>query len=1295
MTSPQIRALARRLDELEKQARQRKLPTLGFSSIDDGAIASYDVDGNLQMIVGKQYDGTQTSAVISGPKPPRPVVPYLIPQAGAMRIFWDGTFEDGAVAPMDFARVLVYAVPLADLDAPHPLDHAHIVGQFNSATGGEVSAVLGPGVEYAVFFATWTEAGKYSDPSDVAVETTGVPLQGEPGEQGVPGPPGEDGQSLYTWIKYADDATGAGMSDTPTGKTYIGLAYNKAVALEGTDPQEYTWSLIKGADGQDGQDGADGVPGPPGEDGQTLYTWVKYADTPTSGMSDDPIGKTYMGLAYNKTTPVESDVYTDYSWSLIKGADGQDGADGADGEQGIPGPPGDDGQTLYTWVKYADDAAGTGMADLPDGKEYIGLAYNKTTATESSNAGDYTWALFKGADGSDGADGNPGPPGEDGQSLYTWVKYADSSAGANMSDDPTGKDFIGLAYNKTTPTESTVPADYTWSRYRGNEDPTAAPPGSPSIRVTGTTSSLIIEADDIEAGTILDYHVSDVEGFTPDATSLFASTTARVLVANATGAGVPLTPEATYYIRVQARNDIGSAPVSGEILGSLNMNNVDEVVAANLVSGFVLAGQIQVGQILIDANDGISINQPGGGYILKFPSNGVDPLELTAQIVAQSLNVEDNLMIGGNGQLFGDLQMTNGITAPEVSPTIGTYHPSMLVGAIGNGNDDVSNIYHGMVEVPDTDHVAMSISFFGAGIRLFNKYSGDLAVYPDPTNGKNWTNNFHAWGGIAHQGGYYYVFGTDSDRPVSGTYDTRCFLYKIDDTTFNKAGELELSHTGYFGEYRPRVASDGTGIYVFWANPNGAIRYRRTTPSMSSFDNAGTVGSGTSETGGVRRSIADVHFGNHDGIGSSKWWIALDGGSDPVMCFNDTGSGPGSRNGTYDFEKATNRTMGFTYDTERSQMISIDRYSNLYRYGRNPSNITVHGKYAWLDDNATGGTHETQPGPTRIQSIPARGYINTTVGTPPDINNEDALNTDKATKVAGYFSQDGGSTWRRHVYQETRTRTGAWGAGSRYVYGSGWSEQDIGKIVTGTGLPADTRVTHFIDSGGVFIDKLPAAANTGTTVTVHAGGWSLALPSLTDLTIGTPKTVNEFLSSSVQTPGRIRSTAAGTTVDGMAEEILLKGDGSFRLGNLTHVRHAGTRQMTGSQNVPANTTTIVNFGSTKESASGVTWDGTNSRWIINKAGMYYVGLAVQWETNSTNRRHLMLYKNGSEYATNESPAESFNSSKANQVLSIALPLVAGDYLDARVWQNAGGATIKINDKGDPTRTYFSIAFIGT
>ena len=183
--------------------------------------------------------------------------------------------------------------------------------------------------------------------------------------------------------------------------SYVGT-YTTFDDVQSTNPADYTWQRmlgLSGEDGKDGEQGPQGVPGPKGDNGQTYYTWLKYADTPTSGMSDSPTGKTYIGLAYNKATATESTNYADYTWSLIKGSDG------------AQGPKGDNGQTLYTWIKYATSATGAGMSDSPTGKTYIGLAYNKTTANESTNAADYSWSLIKGDKGDTGPTGPQGPQG--------------------------------------------------------------------------------------------------------------------------------------------------------------------------------------------------------------------------------------------------------------------------------------------------------------------------------------------------------------------------------------------------------------------------------------------------------------------------------------------------------------------------------------------------------------------------------------------------------------------------------------------------------------------------------------------------------------------------------------------------------------------------------------------------------------------------------------------------------------------------------------------------------------------
>lgn len=128
----------------------------------------------------------------------------------------------------------------------------------------------------------------------------------------------------------------------------------------------------------------------------------------------------------------------------------------------MDGEDGQDGTTYYTWFKFADDEYGNGMSSSPDGKEYLGIAYNKETPVMSNNPEDYQWARITG-------EGVPGKPGDDGKTYYTWVRYADDASGNGMSDSPNGKYYIGFAYNKEVPTESSNPTDYQWSKYKGDD----------------------------------------------------------------------------------------------------------------------------------------------------------------------------------------------------------------------------------------------------------------------------------------------------------------------------------------------------------------------------------------------------------------------------------------------------------------------------------------------------------------------------------------------------------------------------------------------------------------------------------------------------------------------------------------------------------------------------------------------------------------------------------------------------------------------------------------------------------
>lgn len=207
---------------------------------------------------------------------------------------------------------------------------------------------------------------------------------GKDGLDGVPGKDGVDGKTYYTWIRYADDAEGNGISNDPTGKSFIGFAYNKETPLESNNPEDYTWSDIKGEQG---------VKGDKGEDGIQYYTWIAYSDNPDGNpMYQQPNENTkYIGIAVNKTTEVEGTDPSEYTWSKFKGEDGRDGLNGADGVDGKDG-------TSIIW-----------KGDFPTAplNPQNGWAYKNTTDKKSYVYQDGTWyqMTIDGVDGQNGADG--------------------------------------------------------------------------------------------------------------------------------------------------------------------------------------------------------------------------------------------------------------------------------------------------------------------------------------------------------------------------------------------------------------------------------------------------------------------------------------------------------------------------------------------------------------------------------------------------------------------------------------------------------------------------------------------------------------------------------------------------------------------------------------------------------------------------------------------------------------------------------------------------------------------------
>lgn len=251
-------------------------------------------------------------------------------------------------------------------------------------------------------------------------------LQGEKGDQGIQGPAGADGKSSYTHIAYANSADGkTDFSVSDSDRKYIGM-YTDDTSADSTNPDDYAWTLVKGADG------ANGTPGKAGADGKTPYLHIAYAnsaDGKTGFSVSDSTDKLYIGQ-YTDYTQADSTDCTKYSWTKIKGDTGATGAQGPQGEKGetgatgATGPQGPKGDTGATGPKGDTGATGSTGPQGPKGDTGAngadgGSIWSTTTAPSTSGT-TYTFTSSK-------LTGATGTPKVGDIILYSYYRYTVTS----------------------------------------------------------------------------------------------------------------------------------------------------------------------------------------------------------------------------------------------------------------------------------------------------------------------------------------------------------------------------------------------------------------------------------------------------------------------------------------------------------------------------------------------------------------------------------------------------------------------------------------------------------------------------------------------------------------------------------------------------------------------------------------------------------------------------------------------------------------------------------------------------
>ncbi len=194
-----LNALDARLKKVERSAR------LSHAAIDNTAVVVKDGAGGLKGIIGVQADGTTAVNIVNGAAPPQPSAPIVASVLGGITVSWDGSFADGSVLPLDWARVEVHA---AIVNGFTPVA-ATLQGTIETAQGATV--VVPCDTPVYVRLVARNTSGTASTPSDQVGPFGPTPVVADDILDGI-----------VTTLKLADDAvTEAKIAADAVGSTAL------------------------------------------------------------------------------------------------------------------------------------------------------------------------------------------------------------------------------------------------------------------------------------------------------------------------------------------------------------------------------------------------------------------------------------------------------------------------------------------------------------------------------------------------------------------------------------------------------------------------------------------------------------------------------------------------------------------------------------------------------------------------------------------------------------------------------------------------------------------------------------------------------------------------------------------------------------------------------------------------------------------------------------------------------------------------------------------------------------------
>jgi microcystin-dependent protein len=229
------------------------------------------------------------------------------------------------------------------------------------------------------------------------------------------------------------------------------------------------------------------------------------------------------------------------------------------------------------------------------------------------------------------------------------------------------------------------------------------PAASPTPTVTGGVGVLFVHWDPETNADPVTYavHISTTTGFTPDATTLAATTAGGSATLHTLTDGTPLAYGTVYFVVVVARDDDGAAAPSTEAAGSPVQVTTGDVAADYIYGGTVLADQITAGTISSDLElagtiktaetgarvelspDGVTVYDPSGNLTTVLGADGQSTFR--GDVEANGLTVTGGASLQGTDNEVSQassLELASGVSSPKTAPTVTVDYLSLTASGI-------------------------------------------------------------------------------------------------------------------------------------------------------------------------------------------------------------------------------------------------------------------------------------------------------------------------------------------------------------------------------------------------------------------------------------------------------------------------------------------------------------------------------------------------------------------------------------------------------------------------------------